>query len=239
MTRKPLKWLAPIAVVAVYAVVKLSFLPDADKTALREAMADQLDKVAGVVADNTGLGDPSQGTVTAVLKTYIDKLDPENWCLNPMKIKSLKTDRPIGLEALGNLVQSNGQNGGSFSANIFPVVFAEEAFMKWNEQDAYVMAILIGGKYIAVHAGGYPRSTRAPGNPGGVYDANNYDQVIQVINAIKSQGAVVDLTDKGRKDGVWEPDNGFCLQGFWQLQEVTGWTSPAADNEGKIVTHIK
>lgn len=239
MTRKSFKWLIPAAIVVAYLAVKLSFAPGVNKTAVYDAVTAPLDKLAGKVADNVGLADPSKGTVTALMKAYLSKQDPESWCLNPMKIKSVKDDQPIGLTALGNYLHSHGKDAGSFSADIFPVIFAEEAFIKWNDHDAYVMEMLIGGNYIAVHEGGYDRSTAGRGSPGNIYVPANGDQVDGVIDVIREKGALVDLTDKGRKAGVWDPANGFCLAGYWDLNEVTGWTSPAADNEGKVVTHIK
>jgi hypothetical protein len=189
--------------------------------------------------------DPSKGTVTALVKEYIAHEDAETWCLNALKVKSAKTNQPIGLMALKNLAQSrnlaqnNGRSTVATPADASPLIFAEEAFIKWNDHDAYIMAMLMGGKYIAVHEGGYAANPSDPGSPGGIYDPKDYGELDAIIDVIRDKGAVVDLTAKGRSDGVWDPENGFCVEGFWELKEVTGWTNPAADNEGKVVTHIK
>jgi hypothetical protein len=63
--------------------------------------------------------------------------------------------------------------------------------------------------------------------------------VQDVISAIRERGAEVDLTDKGRKAGVWDATNGFCLKGNWSYRDIDGWTAPSTDSKGNIVTHIK
>ena len=38
---------------------------------------------------------------------------------------------------------------------------------------------------------------------------------------------------------MWDSEQGLCLEGFWDLHKVLGWTEPSTDSQGRIVTHIK
>jgi len=238
MTLKRVSWL--IVGVVAFAAVKVTFAMDAEqRNALFDAFAAPLNKFTTTVAEKSGLDDSSKNIFTTLVKASIANQEAESWCLNSLKMKSPKTNRPIGLEALGNMVKSQGQTAGTFPATVFPLIFAEEAFIKWNDHDVYVMEMLIGGGYIAVHEGGYKDNPASPGQPGRIDVPTTDDQVDIIVEMIRQNGAVVDLTDKGRNDGVWDPGNGLCLQGHWELNEVTGWTDPAPDKDGKIVTHIR
>ena len=46
---------------------------------------------------------------------------------------------------------------------------------------------------------------------------------------------VIDMTDEGRKAGVWDEQNGFCV-GRKRLHEVIRWTEPAAASGATITT---
>jgi hypothetical protein len=119
----------------------------------------------------------------------------------------------------------------------FPLIFAEEAYVRWSAQDGFVMALLIGGGYIAVHEGGYPRSLIDPGTPGDVFTPKTLDDVKLVIATIAHRGAVIDLTGKGRSAGVWDAANGFCATGKW-LPDDVNWTPPAPGAQGTTVSHV-
>jgi hypothetical protein len=165
--------------------------------------------------------------------------DEVRWCMNPVKLKYAATNNLVTFPSpADDAPAADGQDSTADPPKGFPLIFAEEAYVKWTDQDAYVMELLIGGGYIAVHSGGYEKSFNAPGTPGGTYIIKNRADVDQVIAAIKSRGAVVELTDRGRAEGVWDVDNGFCAVGNWKFYDIDGWTVPAANHEGTIVTHI-
>jgi len=177
--------------------------------------------------------------LTSMLKTHFANQEPVSWCLNQVKLKSARTNEPLAAMALAQVLENKNQKSPVISASVFPLIFTEEAYVEWSSDDAYIMALLIGGQFIAIHEGGYPGSRNAPGTPGQAFEPKTYDQVEAVIGIIKEKGAVVDLTPKGVQAGVWDPENGFCVRGFWELDKVTGWTEASTDNNGKIVTHIE
>lgn len=188
----------------------------------------------------------SKPLLTSLIAPQVDGSD-QQWCMNTAKIKYSGNNQPIGdgpPPADGASGSDNSsaatQNGASadpVSADGFPLILAEEAFIRWSDQDVYVMSLLIGGGFIAVHNGGYPQSLNEPGSPGSVYQPENLDQVQAVVADIRERGAIIDLTDKGRSAGVYDSTNGFCAIGSWAVNDVT-WTTPATDAKGNYVSHV-
>jgi len=183
--------------------------------------------------------DPSKNTIWSLVKENIEQRKAVTWCLNPVKIKSTGSNLPLGLWVLDPSADSESRMNGVVSTAAFPLIFAEEAFVKWSDPDVYIMTLLVAGKYIAVHEGGYPGSQNEPGKPGKAYDPTTTDQVEAIIEVIREKGAVVDLTTKGLQEGIWDAESGFCVRGVWELYKITGWTAAAADSNGKLVTHIE
>jgi hypothetical protein len=126
---------------------------------------------------------------------------------------------------------------GQIAENGFPVIFAEEAFIPWSTEDELIAILLLGEGYIAIHQGGYDRSMTEKGHPGALYRVDSYDDAAAVFADIRARGALVELTESGRRAGAWS-DNNFCMTGRWDLAAVKNWTAPAADSSGRIVTHI-
>ena len=152
---------------------------------------------------------------------------PNDWLESKpilLKIKNALDNVPMGARKI--------------SENEFPIIFAEEAFVPWDEGDAFIMHLLIGGSYIVVHRGGYERSATEKGSPGPVYVPRSYDDTTRIVDGIRRLGALVELTEKGRSAHVWSSDDGFCVNGRWDLNTVKNWTEPAPDSNGRILTHI-
>lgn len=175
----------------------------------------------GVLLGLTACGDGvSDSTIERQIGEILGQRSEELKCMNRFKIKNARTNRMDQ----------------SISASVFPVIFAEEAFIAWDSDSELVMLVLLGEGYIGVHKGGYPQSTREPGKPGELYRISSFKDAQKVVADIKQRGAVVELTEKGSRAHAWDDDN-FCLTGRWVFHEVLGKTDPAPDNRGRTVTN--
>lgn len=175
-------------------------------------------------------GELSEGLIAGLVKQQLAN-DDEEKCMNVAKIKSYRTNATLAEILLTN---NSGRAG-----NPFPLVFSEEAFLPWKSDDQLVMYLLISGDFIAVHEGGYQRSMTTKGAPGAAYRPQNQSDLDTIFEAIRQMGAVVELTDAGAAQGVWDPEKGFCAAGSWNFVKLQGWTAPAADSTGVVVTHIR
>lgn len=173
-----------------------------------------------LVAAQAG-GELSDASVKTLVEQALAKLAPETDCMTRAKIKPYRTNDPMP----------------EISEADFPVVFAEEAFVKWTSADAVITTLLIGDGMIEVHQGGYPQSLVDPGTPGALYAVDSYEKAQAMFADIAAHGALVDLTDKGRQAHVWKDDN-FCMTGNWQVANIAKWSPPALDSTGLTVSHI-
>ncbi|CAH2603547.1 conserved protein of unknown function [Rhodovastum atsumiense] len=60
----------------------------------------------------------------------------------------------------------------------------------------------------------------------------------EVVDAIATRGALVDLTDRGRALGAWQAGEGFCIETDSDVEDVTRWTGPATDGLGRVVARL-
>lgn len=239
------------AIVLVAAVVLANFVQqnpgllhqasDAAPGQNQSPVASVLNRIAQQVDPNA----LSKPLLEKLVNGAIDSSD-QTWCMNVFKIKSAATNEIVTLNDSSDAPAANDNQNGTDPQNAspspsdpFPLIFAEEAYIRWSDQDAFVMGMLIAGNYIAVHSGGYPQSQVEPGTPGDAYAPHNLQDVEAVIAAIRERGAVVDLTNAGRNGGVWNSSTGLCVVGNWTLESIDAWTPEATDSKGNIVTHIK
>lgn len=185
-------------------------------------------KITGVIAGAIAMSlsgctdNFNDSKAKSLVESELLKLGDRTMCMNSVKIKEYASD---------NVFKTVTENN-------FPVVFAEEAFVKWSEEDKFIAVLLMGDKLIAVHSGGYERAAFNTGHPGAVLDASSYERADAIFEGIRTRGAVIDLTAEGRSKHAWA-DNNFCVTGHWAASEISKLTEPAVDGAGKTVSHFE
>ncbi len=187
-------------------------------TSLRLLVVGCLILVLGSCDDNL-----SKSRIETLLKTALQNHNDVELCMTRIKIKPAKFGGGTPLEKI--------------TENDFPVIFSEEAFVKWNSSDDLITTLLLGDGLAVIHQGGYEQSATEKGHPGDVYPVSTYQQAGAVFEDICKRGALVELTPKGLQAHAWSNDD-FCTTGRWVLDSVKEWTVPAVDGTGRTVSHI-
>jgi hypothetical protein len=160
----------------------------------------------------------SKSRIESMLKSTLLGRDNVQYCMNKIKLKKYRSNDLFD----------------DISENDFPIVFSEEAFVKWNEIDKFITKLLLVDSLIEIHQGGYEQSVGVRGRPGQLFVVDSDDKADTMFEEIRTHGALVDLTKKGREVHAWR-DNNFCVTGSWTLDSLTDWTEPAADSNGRVI----